>query len=128
MSGGTPFCATHSCWMASKRHAARSATWLGNGCVVKRFDETYRPVPLSWRVLTYPMQKVFTFGAPKTTTATARAACAASISTFFLCSMHCFLAARALASISSAFKISASSVDINSMAGFSSPCVSVVFS
>lgn len=37
------------------------AEWLGHGTVIKRFDESYRPVPLTWRVLTYPMAKPFTF-------------------------------------------------------------------
>lgn len=31
------------------------ATWLGPTCVVKQFDESFRPVPLRWRVQTYPM-------------------------------------------------------------------------
>lgn len=37
------------------------ATWLGPHCKTKRFDESYRPVPLRWRVLTWPMAKTFTF-------------------------------------------------------------------
>eukprot|EP00900_Chrysochromulina_parva_P024602 jgi/Chrpa1/6776/Chrysochromulina_OHIO_Genome00019675-RA len=35
--------------------------WLGPSCVVRQFDESYRPVPLSWRVLTYPMHALYTF-------------------------------------------------------------------
>ena len=37
------------------------AAWLGPATVVRRFGEEYRPVPLSWRVLTYPMAKTFMF-------------------------------------------------------------------
>ena len=50
--------------IASLRSVSLSATisnhediarWLDGGCLVKAFDESYRPVPLQWRVLTYPM-------------------------------------------------------------------------
>ena len=37
------------------------ATWLGPRCVAKKFDDSYRPVPLTWRVLTYPMQATYSF-------------------------------------------------------------------
>ena len=37
------------------------AAWFGPRTIVKRFDESYRPVPLQWRVLTYPMAQTFTF-------------------------------------------------------------------
>ena len=37
------------------------AEWLGPTTAVMQFDESFRPVPLTWRVLAYPMGKVFTF-------------------------------------------------------------------
>lgn len=37
------------------------AAWLGPATAVRQFGEEYRPVPLRWRVLTYPMGKVFAF-------------------------------------------------------------------
>ena len=32
------------------------AEWLSPGCVFKKFDERFRPVPLRWKVLSYPMR------------------------------------------------------------------------
>ena len=37
------------------------ASWLGPHCVAKQFDDSYRPVPLQWRVMTYPMVATYTF-------------------------------------------------------------------
>jgi replicative superfamily II helicase len=55
------------------------AAWLGPGCVTKRFDDSFRAVPLTWRVLTFPMNRVFTFGAqqPQRSTRCRLAACRA---------------------------------------------------
>lgn len=56
--------------IASLRVLAASATisnvediaaWLGPRCVVRSFDDSYRPVPLHWRVLTYPMAATYSF-------------------------------------------------------------------
>ena len=34
------------------------AAWLGPGTAIREFGEEFRPVPLRWRVLAYPMGKV----------------------------------------------------------------------
>ena len=36
-------------------------SWFGPSCVVRQFDDSYRPVPLTWRVLTYPMHQLYSF-------------------------------------------------------------------
>lgn len=49
------------CVSATMSNVEDIATWLGPGCLIRRFDESYRPVKLVTKVIGYPMGRAYSF-------------------------------------------------------------------